>query len=199
MHLATECVERGIVSEPIAEDGQAFESAVSRLPYPVFVVDSQSRLRAMNASAKHLWITERMHESQIERSPSHPISRLVINIRSGAIDEDETTVLQLAGGVRYEVIHSIRSPKGEGRWHMLMLRPFPTPLTVDRKGLRKRWSLTPRESDVAALCIAGRTSAEICEALCISRETLKTHMARLLGKADCQNRSQLIAKYLFNE
>ena len=148
---------------PVADESEAFESAVSRLPYPVFVVDSESRLRAMNAHAKKMWSEERFHESQTERWPSHPISQVIKRLRAGIADGDEATVLQLSTGSRYEVIHSSRSPKGEGRWLMLMLRPFPTHASVDPAVVRKLWSLTPREAEVAAACIIGRTTAEICE------------------------------------
>lgn len=180
-----------------SDEREAFESAVSRLPHPVFVVDGASRLRPMNTFAEKLWREERLEERQLERSPNHPLSRIIGALRTGDLD-DETTVLQLRGS-RYEVIHSTRSPKGEGRWLIVMLRPFPIAAAVNRDDVRRRWSLTPREADVAAACIAGRTSSEICVELSISRETLKTHMARLLHKADCANRSQLIAKYVFGD
>lgn len=183
----------------VDDESEAFESAVARLPYPVFVVDGASRLRAMNEHARKLWAVEHLHESQLERSPIHPISTVIHRLRTGGGGGDESAVVQLASGSRYEVIHSTRSPKGDARWLILMLRPFPTQASVDVAAVRTRWSLTPREAEVAAACIIGRTSAEICEALSISRETLKTHMARLLDKADCENRTQLIAKYLFGE
>ncbi|HEX3110614.1 MAG TPA: helix-turn-helix transcriptional regulator, partial [Thermoanaerobaculia bacterium] len=120
------------------------------------------------------------------------------SVRNGASPGDEEGVIQLSGR-RYEVIHSTRSEKGAQRWLMLMLRPFPTALAVSRPALRKRWSLTAREADVAASVIAGQTTTEMCDALSISRETLKTHIARLLDKANCENRSQLVAKYLFGD
>ncbi len=151
----------------------------------------------MNGHAKELWVVERLHESQIDRAPSHPISLVILQLRADGSSSEEAPVLELSSGLRYEVIHSKRSPKGDARWLMLMLRPFPTEVSVDPAIVRKRWSLTPKEAEVAAACIIGRTSSEICVALSISRETLKTHMARLLDKTDCENRSQLIAKYLF--
>jgi DNA-binding CsgD family transcriptional regulator len=184
---------------PTADENDAFESAVSRLPFPVFVVDSNSRLRAMNAQARQVGAAERLDESLLERAPHHPLSRIIAALRQPSSGDAETSVLQFEDGRRYEVIHSTRSPKGGERWLMLILRPFPTAATVNQVALRKQWSLTPREAEVAAACIAGRTSAEICEQLSISRETLKTHMARLLDKADCDSRSQLVAKYLFRE
>jgi DNA-binding CsgD family transcriptional regulator len=180
----------------IAEDN-AFESAVARLPYPVFVVDGEQRLRPMNEDARRLAAEEKL-PPLLDRAPSHPISKVVARMRGGIMQGDEDAILNLSG-TRYEVIHSTRSAKGEQRWLMLMLRPFPTTIGVNRPALQKRWSLTTRETDVAAAVIAGQTTAEICDSLSISRETLKTHIARLLDKADCENRSQLIAKYLFGQ
>jgi DNA-binding CsgD family transcriptional regulator len=181
-----------------AEDSEAFESAVSRLPYPVFVVDSGMRLRAMNPQARALWTAERLHEQWLQRPGSHPLAEVIGRVRKGQENDDDTATVQLAG-VRYEVIHSTRSPKGQGRWLVLMLRPFPTALGVDQVALRKRWSLTPREAEVAAASITGWTTAEICAELSIARETFKTHMRRILSKSGCENRSQLIAEYLFGQ
>lgn len=181
-----------------SQEREAFESAVSRLPYAVFVVDSDNRLRAMNRQAERLWSQESFHELQIRATPNHQLSKVVAKIRGGTAEDDEVLVLQL-GDERFEVIHSTPSPKGDRRWLMLMLRPFPNVISVDLEALRRRWSLTRREAEVAAACIAGRSTAEICEALSISRETVKTHVARLLHKSDCQSRTQLIAKYLFGE
>jgi DNA-binding CsgD family transcriptional regulator len=199
MHLGTSRVDAEAIMSVLGEGNEesvAFESAVARLPYPVFVLDGKGRLRAMNASARKIWIDARLHEAVLTQFPSHPVSRILRDLRAGTQDDDESVVL-LLGESRYEVIHSTRSPKGEGRWLMLMLRPFPTAVSIDRDALRRRWTLTPRESEVAAACIAGRTTAEICTDLSISRETLKSHLARLLVKSDCHNRSQLIAKFLF--
>jgi len=175
---------------PLPEENDAFESAVARLPYPVFVVDGSARPRAMNVQARELGAAQRIEQ---------PLARIIAALRAPSADDLETSVLRLDGGARYEVIHSTRSPKGGERWLMLILRPFPTAATVNPSALRKQWSLTPREAEVAAACIGGRTSAEICEQFSISRETLKSHMARLLDKAGCENRSQLVAKYLFGD
>jgi len=180
------------------EEENAFASAVSRLPYPVFLLDSESHLRALNTQAEDLWNQERMNKAQLERWPSHPLSIVLRSLRAGEIKDDEPIDLLLRG-IRYEVIHSTQSPRGAGRWFIVMLRPFPTERVVDAGVLRKRWSLTPREAQVAAACIAGHTTSEMCQSLSISRETLKTHVGRLLRKTNCQNRSQLIAKYLFGD
>jgi DNA-binding CsgD family transcriptional regulator len=173
----------------------ALESAVSRLPYPVFVLDGAARFRAINDHAKRLWASERLGEAP---PSSHPFAQIVSRLENAAGPADLPT-LQLKNGIRYEVIHSTRSPKGAGRWLLFMLRPLPSPFTVDRAALRKRWSLTPKEAEVAAECIAGRSTEEMCRSLAIARETLKTHVARVLDKAGCENRAQLIAKFVFGD
>src|SRR5688572_21119165 len=96
-----------------AEDSEAFESAVSRLPYPVFVVDSGMRLRAMNPQARALWKAERLHEQLLQRPQSHPLAEVIKRVLEGHGEDDDTATVQLAR-VRYEVIHSTRSPKGQG-------------------------------------------------------------------------------------
>jgi DNA-binding NarL/FixJ family response regulator len=50
--------------------------------------------------------------------------------------------------------------------------------------------LSPRERQVLALLVEGRTQAEIAEALKISPATAKTHVARLYAKLQARNRSQ---------
>jgi DNA-binding CsgD family transcriptional regulator len=162
----------------------------------VFIVDSDRHVRPMNEAAKQLWSAEGISEQQLERAPAHPLSRLIKRLLDESYDSDDAMILQLGDGARYEIIHSMPSSKGK-RWMMLMLRPFPMVLAVDREALRKRWHFTSREAEVAAACIAGRTSAEMCEQLGISRETLKTHISRVLLKTDCDSRSQLVDRVLF--
>jgi DNA-binding NarL/FixJ family response regulator len=52
--------------------------------------------------------------------------------------------------------------------------------------------LSPRERQVLALLVDGRTHAEIANALAISPATAKTHVSRLYGKLQARNRSQAL-------
>jgi len=52
--------------------------------------------------------------------------------------------------------------------------------------------LSPRERQVLALLVEGRTQVEIAAALKISPATAKTHIARLYGKLQARNRSQAL-------
>jgi DNA-binding NarL/FixJ family response regulator len=51
--------------------------------------------------------------------------------------------------------------------------------------------LSPREREVLALVAQGRTNRAIAEALFVSPNTVKTHVASLLTKLDVDTRAQL--------
>jgi DNA-binding NarL/FixJ family response regulator len=52
--------------------------------------------------------------------------------------------------------------------------------------------LTPREQEVFALLVRGRSNHEICEELVISEATAKTHVARVLQKLGVRDRVQAV-------
>ncbi|MGH2617981.1 MAG: response regulator transcription factor, partial [Thermomicrobiales bacterium] len=54
-------------------------------------------------------------------------------------------------------------------------------------------ALSPRERDVLALVAEGRTNKAIAEALYVSPNTVKTHVASLLHKFDAGTRARLAA------
>jgi two-component system, NarL family, response regulator LiaR len=55
---------------------------------------------------------------------------------------------------------------------------------------------TPREQDVLRHLVRGRSNKEIAQALHVSAETVKTHVAHLLGKLQADNRAQAIGHAL---
>jgi len=55
--------------------------------------------------------------------------------------------------------------------------------------------LTPRELEVIRLIAEGRTNLEIAEALVVSPETVKTHVAHILRKLELRSRHQAAAWY----
>ena len=52
--------------------------------------------------------------------------------------------------------------------------------------------LTPREAEVLALIAAGRSNAEIAEALVVSAATVKTHVNRIFYKTGARDRAQAV-------
>ena len=56
--------------------------------------------------------------------------------------------------------------------------------------------LTPREIEVLRHLVLGETNKEIATALSIGEETVKTHVANVLGKLGVENRGQATVQAL---
>jgi DNA-binding NarL/FixJ family response regulator len=69
---------------------------------------------------------------------------------------------------------------------------FRAPGELLRSPTRPTPRLSPRERQVLALLVEGRTQIEIAQALSISPATAKTHVARLYAKLQARNRSQAL-------
>lgn len=54
--------------------------------------------------------------------------------------------------------------------------------------------LTPREQEVALMLIQGKNYADICDTLCLSRATVKSHTNRIYRKTGLSNQVSLIKK-----
>jgi DNA-binding CsgD family transcriptional regulator len=61
------------------------------------------------------------------------------------------------------------------------------------RGLMPAWNLTPRERDVAALIIEGRSSDDIAASLFLWPHTVRDHIKAIFGKVGVHNRRQLTA------
>jgi DNA-binding CsgD family transcriptional regulator len=57
------------------------------------------------------------------------------------------------------------------------------------------WKLTPRQVDVLALVIAGRSNKEIASELVCAENTIELHVSRLLRKTNTSSRTHLIAHF----
>jgi DNA-binding NarL/FixJ family response regulator len=67
----------------------------------------------------------------------------------------------------------------------------PTPRVVVA---RARWQLTRRQTEVLALVAQGLSNRAIALSLECSESTVELHVSALLEKADCESRSQLVAR-----
>jgi DNA-binding NarL/FixJ family response regulator len=69
-----------------------------------------------------------------------------------------------------------------------------SPAPRDESALRGQiGGLSPREREVLAMVAEGRSSKAIAEALYVSPNTIKTHVASLLSKLHAESRVQLAA------
>jgi len=62
--------------------------------------------------------------------------------------------------------------------------------------LRRTWSLTEREAQVAVECLKGNKNLEIAERLRISVETVNKHLDKVYQKANVRGRAELASRLL---
>lgn len=63
---------------------------------------------------------------------------------------------------------------------------------VSTEGMKAIYNLTPAESEIGRLIVEGLGTDEVAETRNVSRETVRTHVKRLLEKTGTKNRTQLV-------
>lgn len=61
-------------------------------------------------------------------------------------------------------------------------------------GFPPEYQLTNQEKKIAALLVAGKGNKDIADSLCISLDTVKTHVSRIFRKLNVTNRTEAIVK-----
>lgn len=75
----------------------------------------------------------------------------------------------------------------------------PTPAAPRQDPIAPAFALSPREQEVLALMVQGRSDREIGDALFISYGTARTHVYHVLQKLDARNRAMAVHKALEHE
>ena len=82
-----------------------------------------------------------------------------------------------------------------GIWAGIRLTPRSAPAGFARNDAAIRsLGLSPRECEILELLASGQSNKELARTLGISPNTVKTHLARVFGKLEVQNRMQAVEK-----
>ena len=128
-----------------------------------------------------------------------PISRWQLNYRAASSDRIRVSVsaVVLNGNAPQDslVVHLLE-PAGDGAWERgpnIPHRPGEQLPPRNRPGANTRTAeLTARELETLRLLAAGSTTAEIAHHLCISADTVRTHIRNILNKLDSHSRLEAV-------
>jgi len=67
-------------------------------------------------------------------------------------------------------------------------------MSINIERVSGQWNLTQIESEVVRMLVAGSPNSAIARALSRSVKTVEAHITKILKKAECQNRVELIVK-----
>jgi PAS domain S-box-containing protein len=187
-----------LLSEPSVQTG-LLAHAVDSAPAALFVVHESGRLVGANHYACEMLGYEREELLDLSIHDLEAAPDLESLLRDGEAGvawlrhRDGTTV----------TVHCQARPAGTDRLRLLAwvaqplraLSPGATARGAARRGRRSYGAgeLTPRELEILRLMADGFENAEISRQLVISRETVKSHVRRLLRKLDARSRTQAVA------
>lgn len=173
---------------------EEIRSALERLPLAVVVVEGGTNLRPYNRKGIEFFEREALTGDVLKARPSHPLSRFIRTVLEASSPlPEQPVVVEMPSGNIYRIELSRRSEKGRSRLLMLLVQPHSG---AAARSSFDRWQFTARERDVVQQLLDGASSGQICKAMGISTETLKSHIASVLAKTGCRNRTELVAKLL---
>ena len=122
-----------------------------------------------------------------------PLSSLIVRLMGESGGSEQLTV-SFPSGNRFDIDASRRSEKGSDRWLVLLIEPHRQRSVGD--DAFRAWDFTPRERQVVQMMVDGASSKEICAALGLAGNTLKTHVKSALMKTGTRTRAELVARIL---
>jgi DNA-binding NarL/FixJ family response regulator len=175
-----------------AADGEEAIGVVRRLHPDVVLMDVRMpRLDGLEATRRLL--LEGNAEPRIIMLTTFDIDEYVYTaLRAGASGFllKDVTPEQLVAAVKLVVAgDALLAPSITRR---LVERFAPTPRTAAPKQPAELEALTAREREVLGLVARGFSNAELAEHLTLSEATIKTHVARILGKLGLRDRVQAV-------
>lgn len=142
-------------------------AALDAIPSPAFVLTPAGALAQSNAAGRQ-WL---------ERDPARERG-LCAAVRGRPPAEFLVTRVAGGGGVFLLVHRDLAARGGGGR----------------AGAAADAWRFTPRERDILASLLEGRSNRAIAAALAIAERTVEAHLTSMFEKAAVQSRAELVAK-----
>ena len=189
--------ERDLVVVGEAMDGrQAFDLAVEHKPHIVLMDVDMPRLDGITATRL---IRSCVPESNVLMLSVHDDdARIVAAVQAGACgyilkDADHQEFLRIIRATfRGEPVRSSFMPDGFAKKAVALANK------QDESGLGGLFLLTDREREILACAAAGRSNKEIADQLCVSLDTVKTHLHHIYQKLKVSGRVEAVLTYLGN-
>ncbi len=189
--------ERDLVVVGEAMDGrQAFDLAVERKPSIVLMDVDMPRLDGITATRL---IRSCVPDSKVLMLSVHDDdARIVAAVQAGACgyilkDADHQEFLRIIRGTfKGEPVRSAFMPDGFARKTVALVNK------QDESDAGRLSLLTDREREILACAAAGRSNKEIADQLCVSLDTVKTHLHHIYQKLKASGRVEAVLTYLSN-
>ncbi len=188
--------ERDLVVVGEAMDGrQAFDLAVERKPGIVLMDVDMPRLDGITATRL---IRSCVPDSKVLMLSVHDDdARIVAAVQAGACgyilkDADHQEFLRIIRATfKGEPVRSPFMPDGFAKRAFALMKK-------DESGVRGLTILTDREREILACAAAGRSNKDIADQLCVSLDTVKTHLHHIYQKLKVTGRVEAVLTYLSN-
>lgn len=189
--------ERDLVVVGEAMDGrQAFDLAVERKPGIVLMDVDMPRLDGITATRL---IRSCVPDSKVLMLSVHDDdARIVAAVQAGACgyilkDADHQEFLRIIRATfKGEPVQSAFMPDGFAKKAVALVNK------QDESGVRGLTMLTDREREILACAAAGRSNKDIADQLCVSLDTVKTHLHHIYQKLRVSGRVEAVLTYLGN-
>lgn len=188
--------ERDLIVIGEAMDGrQAFDLAVERKPSIVLMDVDMPRLDGITATRL---IRSCVPDSKVLMLSVHDDdARIVAAVQAGACgyilkDADHQEFLRIIRATfKGEPVRSPFMPDGFAKRAVALVNK-------DESGVRGLTILTDREREILACAAAGRSNKDIADQLCVSLDTVKTHLHHIYQKLKVTGRVEAVLTYLSN-